>query len=164
VSIGDWIVLGLGLLLFIFSFVGWQGNSFAAYRNGWGSWWLVIQLVMLATLAFVILKIFAPQLVQPVPAIAPVAGAAVVVVLTIIALIQCFVSNPLGSYLGTDDCSGLTGTLQAQCQSALDSVKLGPMFGIWAYLILSLAFLYFLTLSVQKSGAKLPMKVPGPNL
>jgi hypothetical protein len=164
VSIGDWIVLGLGLLLFIFSFIGWQGNSFAAYRNGWGSWWFLIQLVLLATLALVILTIFAPQLVRQVPGIAAVAGAAVVVILTIVALIQCFVSNPLGSYLGADDCSGLTGALQAQCQSALDSVKLGPMFGIWAYLILSLAFLYFVTLHAQKSGAKLPMKVPGPAL
>jgi hypothetical protein len=168
IGVGDWVVIGIGVLMLIFSFIGWQGNSFGSYRNGWGAWFFVIQLVFLATLVIFAIQRLTGQLVKEIPAVYLVYAAALVVVLTIIALVQVFVSDPLGLGSVSGACDGLTGATLAACQSALgrstNIYDFGPQFGIWGYLVLSIAFAYFIALAVQAKGTKLPFAVPGPKL
>lgn len=137
VAKGDWLVLGLGFLLFIFSFFGWQSVDLGPYGSvssgGWNGWWVLIQLILLAVVVIKVVQIFTGNLRKEIPPIALAGAGGLLVLLYLIALITTF--------------------------SSLDGV--GPGFGIWACLILSIPFAYFLALSAQKEGA-LPFKVPGP--
>ena len=63
-----------------------------------------------------------------------------------------------------DECAGLDGIARDACEAAVDAYSPGPGFGIWAFIILTLALTYFLLLSAQKQGEKLPFAVPGPKL
>ena len=137
VAKGDWLVLGLGFLLFIFSFFGWQSYDLGPYGSyssgGWNGWRVLIQLILLAVVVIKVVQIFTGNLRKEIPPIALAGAGGLLVLLYLIALITTF--------------------------SSLDGV--GPGFGIWACLILSIPFAYFLALSAQKEGA-LPFKVPGP--
>jgi hypothetical protein len=163
VSIGDWIVLGIGLLMVIFGTFGWVSSStpYGGYSvGGWHVWWIIIQLLLLAVVIIRAVQIFTGQLVAQIPLIYLVYAAVALFVLYVIALIHIFVSYS-ESY---DPCAGLSGASLTACNSSglSGSYSVGPGFGIWACLILSIAFVYFMALSAQKAGAKLPMKVPGP--
>lgn len=146
VAKSDWAFFGTGFLMLIFSFFSWYSISSSLGSggglNGWSRWWVIIQLLLLASLGVRAAQVFAGKLVKEVPGIAQVGVAALMVVLYLIALIQNFAN------------SGSEGT-------GLYSLSSGPGFGIWACLILSLGFVYFLALSKQKEGP-LPIKVPGP--
>lgn len=154
VTKADWALFGVGVLMFIFSFMGWlTGSSLygsGSLRSGWGSWWFLIQLVFLAVLIVRALQVFAGMLKKEIPGIALVGAAGGVVVLTLIALIQSFATSAC-------DVAGVSGDI---CDSVSDSgVNVGPGFGIWAYFILSIVFFYLVTLAKQKEGP-LPFKVP----
>lgn len=144
----DWAVLGIGLLMLIFSFFGWVSSSAtgpyaglgSGSAGGWNSWWVIIQLILLAVLAIKAVQIFTGQLRKEIPPIALVAAGGALVLLYLIALIHIFSSYSASS----------------------EYASVGPGFGIWACLILSIGFAYFLALGAQNSGAKLPFAIPGP--
>lgn len=141
VSKSNWITLGIGFLMVIFGFFGWQsasGGGFSISIGGWNGWWVIIQLILLAVLIIKAVQVFTGNLRKEIPPIALVGAAALLVLLYLIALIQCF----------------------AQGESGL-GFSVGPGFGIWACLILSIGFAYFLALGAQKDGVQLPFKVPG---
>ena len=84
-------------------------------------------------------------------------------VLYVIALINIFASYTV-SY---DPCEGFEGASLDACRATgigSSSYGTGPGFGIWVCVVLSLALIYFLALSAQKKGHKLPVSVPGPKL
>ncbi|WP_029137717.1 hypothetical protein [Nakamurella lactea] len=147
VSKSDWTVLGVGVLMLIFSFFGWYSVSSTlgggGSLGGWNRWWIIIQLLLLAVLVIKAVQIFTGNLKKEVPGIALVGLGVLIVVLSLIALIENF-ANSTSETVGAFTVSG------------------GPGFGIWAYLILSIVFTYFLALGAQKEGGKLPFKVPGP--
>ncbi len=152
VGLGDWIVLGIGVLMIIFGFFGWVSvsSTFGAGGSlgGWHTWWIIIQLLLLAIVIIRAVQIFTGQLVKEIAPVYLVYGAVLLFVLYVIALINIFASY---SQSYGDDSAGF-------------SVSSGPGFGIWASLILSIAFVYFLALSAQAKGSKLPFAVPGPKL
>jgi len=148
VSIGDWIVLGIGVLMLIFGTFGWISVSTpygGGSTGGWHIWWIIIQLLLVAVVIIRAVQILTGQLVAQIPVVYLVYAAVLLFVLYVIALIQIF-----ASYTESFDSGGLGG------------YSTGPGIGIWACVILSIAFVYFMALSAQKAGAKLPMKVPGP--
>jgi hypothetical protein len=96
-----------------------------------------------AVLVIKALQVFTGHLRKEFPGLWLAAAGAVIVVLSLIALIENFANSASegdGAY----------------------AISAGPGFGIWAYLILSIAFTYFLALGAQKEGGKVPFKVPGP--
>lgn len=146
VAKSDWAFFGIGFLMLIFSFFGWvsASSSFGISESagGWNRWWILIQLLLVASIAVRAIQVFTGNLKKEIPGVAQVGVAAVMVVLYLIALIQTFAESESvdeGPY----------------------SYSVGPGFGIWASLILSLGFVYFLALSKQKEGP-LPLTVPGP--
>lgn len=139
VSISDWIVLGGGVLYLIFSFLAWQWpirDTYLYYgvRNGWGSFYIIGTLLILAVVIVRALQMFVPQagLQRTVKvewlAYAAAAGAAVVLISVIVILIS-------------------SGLMYA---------------GAWLGLIAALGVAYGMWLSAQKAGARLPVKLPGP--
>ncbi|MEO5833401.1 MAG: hypothetical protein ABIR83_08515, partial [Nakamurella sp.] len=154
---GDWIVLGLGLLLLIFSFFGWwsvsynfMGVSQSDSVGAWHRFWWIAPLLILAVTLVRAAQLLTGLLVKEVKPLWLLYAAVAAVVLYLISLIDLFTYS---SGLGLDN----LGDLGA-------SVSAGPGFGIWASLILSLALVYFLALSLQARGEKLPVAVPGPKL
>ncbi len=143
VAKADWLVLGVGVLMLIFGFFGWESAS-SAYGSysigGWNGWWVVIQLILIVVLAIKAVQVFTGNLRKEIPPIAIVGAGALLILLYLIALIQAF-----------SDTSGL--------DLAGSGISVGPGFGIWACLILSIVFTYGLTLAAQNDG-KLPFKVP----
>lgn len=143
VSIRDWIIMGIAVLLFIFSFFGWRtysagtifGASISYSVGAWHEYWWIATLLGLAVGAVVAMRALFSQ---PLPQIKPVFlfyAAAGGFVITFIALIENFVR----SYGG-------------------------PGFGIWASLILAAGQTYLVWLWAQdQPGWSLP-KVPGPKL
>ncbi|GGL88855.1 hypothetical protein [Nakamurella endophytica] len=139
VAIGDWLILGGGLLYLIFSFFTWQlridvdSDFFYAYRNGWGSFYIIGTLLVLAVTVVRALQLFVPQAnlrsVKPEFLVyGAVLGAAVVLLSVIVILAQ----------------NGIMYT------------------GAWLALIMALVVAYGTLLSAQRAGARLPFKVPGP--
>ncbi|MEJ7651487.1 MAG: hypothetical protein WKF57_20955 [Nakamurella sp.] len=155
VTNADWAFFGVGVLMLIFSFFGWVSSSYTS-QGGWSGWPVIIQLLLLVTLGIRAAQVFAGKLRKEVPAVAQIAAAGLIVVLTIVALIQIFSET---SGIGDGACDGLTGASMAACQSAVDQYSVGPGFGIWAYLILSVVLTYLLVLVKQKEGPT-PFKVP----
>lgn len=137
VAKGDWAVLGIGVLMLIFSFFGWLtadlGPDGSISQGGWHGWWVLIQLILLAIVVVKAVQVFTGNLRKEIPGVALAGAGALLVLLTLIALIQAF-NQDFG---------------------------IGPGFGIWVYFILSFGLTYFLALSAQREG-KLPFKVPGP--
>lgn len=158
VGTGDWVVLGLGVLLLLFSFFGWLSVSYSfmgvseGYSvGGWHRFWWIAPLLVLAITVVRAAQLLTGMLVKEVKPLWLLYGAVAAVVFYVIALIDIFVQTS-----GTDfeDLSSDVGA----------SSSIGAGFGIWASLILSLAFVYFLALSLQSRDEKLPLTVPGPKL
>ncbi|WP_205843933.1 hypothetical protein [Nakamurella deserti] len=154
VRTGDWVVLGLGLLLLIFSFFGWYSFSFdfgALSQDdsigGWNRFWWIAPLLILVITAIRATQLLTGLLTREVKPLWLLYAAIVAVVVYLISLIDIFTYS---NFDGADEIGG--------------SFSAGPGFGIWASLILSLAFVYFLALSLQSRGEKLPVAVPGPKL
>lgn len=149
VTTADWIVIGSGLVLLIFSFFGWLSVSYtgpyASFSGGsagaWHEYWWLATLLGVAVAVVVAMRAIARQ---PLPQIKPlflVAGAGVGFVITLIALIELFAKGGSGG-----------------------GITVGPGLGIWVCLIVSLAQTYFVWLWAQKQpGWTLP-KLPGPAL
>jgi hypothetical protein len=163
VSTADWIALGVGFLALIFSFFGWQsydyGFASGGSFGGWHRFWIIAPLLVLVVLVLRALQIFTGLLVKEVKQLFLLIGVAVSVVVAIIALIEIFANSESGS----DRCVGETGISRTVCESSIGDYSVGPGFGIWAFIILDLAFLYFLALAAQKTE-KLPFAIPGPKL
>ena len=169
VGTGDWIVLGLGLLLLIFSFFGWVTSSFAGGGSigGWRSFWFLAPLLVLAITVVRAVQLLTGNLVKEVKQAWLVYAAAAAFVIYLLALINIFASysvqiDNLGS---AAICDLLTGSDKADCLATLgaENYSVGAGFGIWASILLSLALVYFLALSAQKTE-KLPVTIPGPKL
>ncbi len=138
VTIGDWIIMGTGLLLLIFSFFGWLSISlgmFGSYSVGaWHEYWWIATILGLAVAVIVALRATMGQKIDQIKPQYLMFGAAAGFLITLIALIEIF----------------------ARFEGA------GPGFGIWACLILSAAQTYFVWLWAQRQpGWTLP-KLPGP--
>lgn len=155
---GDWIVLGLGVLLLIFSFFNWLSVSYsflgesASYGvGGWNRFWWIAPLLVLAITLIRAAQLLTGTLSKEVKPLWLLYGAVGALVFYLISLIDIFVQTS-----GTDfqDLGGATEM----------SSSVGTGFGIWASLILAVAFVYFLALSLQSRGEKLPVAVPGPKL
>ncbi|AZI57256.1 hypothetical protein EH165_02855 [Nakamurella antarctica] len=179
VGTGDWIVVGLGLLLLIFSFFGWVSSSYASASysvGGWHNWWWLAPLLVVAVTVVYALQLTMGLLKKEVRPLYLVFAAAGAVLLYIIALIQIFASYSYSASSAAQDaldsvCSGMSGTDLATCKITYGSMldmgsnsSSGPGFGIWASIVLSIAFLYFVALNAQKAGEKLPFAIPGPKL
>lgn len=158
VAKSDWAFFGIGFLMLIFSFFGWVSGTFDS-AGGWNTWWIIIQLLLVASIAIRAIQVFTGNLKKEIPGIAQVGVAALMVLLYLIALINIFASYSTDA---SDVCAD-TGPAQASCEASFAAYGggSGAGVGIWASLILSLGFVYFLALSKQKEGP-LPIKVPGP--
>lgn len=157
VGTGDWVVIGLGGLLLIFSFFGWWSVSYnfigvsqSESVGAWHRFWWIAPLLILAVTLVRAAQLLTGLLTKEVKPLWLLYAAVAAVVFYLISLIDLFTYS---SGLGLDDLGDLGGSISA-----------GPGFGIWASLILSLAFVYFLALSLQARGEKLPVAVPGPKL
>ncbi len=155
---GDWIVVGLGVLLLIFSFFGWVTSGVGS-AGAWHEYWFLAPLLFLVITIIRAVQLLTGNLVKEIKGLYLLGGAVLAVIITIIALIEILSKTGVG-----DLCSGEAAAFQATCEALYASLAPGAGFGIWASLILGLAFVYFLALSVQNSGEKLPITVPGPKL
>ncbi len=102
VSIGDWIVLGIGVLMIIFGTFGWISVSTpygGGSTGGWHIWWIVIQLLLVAVVIIRAVQVLTGQLVTQIPVVYLVYAAVVLFVLYVIALIQIFVEFTTASPL-----------------------------------------------------------------
>ena len=146
----DWIVIGSGLVLLIFSFFGWLSSSFSGYGisvsesvGAWHRFWWLATVLGVAVAVVVAMR---TMMGQALPQIKPqflMFAAAGGFLITLISLIDIFTST-----------SGLDG----------DGGSVGPGFGIWVCLIVSAAQTYFVWLWAQRQpGWTLP-KLPGPAL
>lgn len=150
VGTSDWIVIGAGLVLLIFSFFGWISSSFSGYgmsisetAGAWHEYWWLATVLGVAVSVIVALRTMMGQAVTQVKPLFLMIGAGVGFVITLISLIEIFSKT-----------SGLDG----------DGGSIGPGFGIWVCLIVSAVQTYFVWLWAQKQpGWTLP-KLPGPAL
>jgi hypothetical protein len=112
-------------------------------------------------------QILTGQLVKEIKQVYLVYAAAGAFVLYLISLINIFASwsASYNDSASAAECNILSGALKQQCLAAVDatSYSVGAGFGIWASLILSIALVYFVALSAQKTE-KLPFAIPGPKL
>jgi hypothetical protein len=148
-------VLGLGVLLLIFSFFGWLSVSYSflgvseGYSwGGWHSFWFVAPLLVLVITVIIAVQLLTGMLVKEIKPLWLLYGALGALVIYIISLVDIFVQT--SDFGGVSDIGG--------------SSSVGAGFGIWASIVLMLAFIYFLALSLQKRGQKLPFAIPGPKL
>ena len=150
-TIADWIIIGAGVVLLIFSFFGWMSvsvssaylgynYSYSSSAGAWHEYWWLATLLGVAVSGVVAAR---ATMGQPLPQIKPiflVAAAGAGALITLIALIEIFAKGDSG--LG---------------------YSVGPGFGIWVCLIVALAQTYFVWLWAQKQpGTKLPT-LPGPS-
>lgn len=146
----DWIVIGAGLVLLIFSFFGWLSASYdfgggfsdSSSAGAWHEYWWLATVLGVAVAVVVALR---SAMGQPLPQVKPqflMFAAAAGFVITLIALIEIFAKTG-------DDGGGFS---------------YGPGFGIWVCLVVSAAQTYFVWLWAQNQpGWSLP-KLPGPAL
>jgi len=148
VTISDWVVMGAGLLLLIFSFFGWVSVSVAglggAYLGGgslgaWNEYWWIATLLGLAVAVVVALRATMGQSLPQIKPLFLVIAAGLGFVVTLIALIEIFAKG-----------------------GSSEGFSVGPGVGIWICLIVSLVQTYFVWMWGQKQpGWTLP-KLPGP--
>ena len=147
----DWIIVGSGLVLLIFSFFGWLSVSYdfgdgISESASYGSWHKYCWLATLLGVAVAVVVALRTMMGQQLPQVKPqflMFAAAAGFVITLISLIDIFSET-----------------------SGLDSVggSVGPGFGIWVCLVVSAAQTYFVWLWAQREpGWTLP-KLPGPAL
>jgi hypothetical protein len=140
VTTGDWIIVGSGLVLLIFSFFGWGsvsasvlGAGFSYSIGAWNEYWWIATILGVAVAVVVALR---SMFGQPLPQVKPqflAIAAGLGVLITLIAIIELFAT-----------------------------AFWGPGFSIWICLIVSAAQTYFVWLWGQKQpGWTLP-KLPGP--
>lgn len=142
----DWIVIGAGLILLIFSFFGWQvrsvNSTYLTASTSFGAWheyWWVATVLGIGVAVVVATRAGMGQSIAAIKPIFLVIAAGAGALITLIALIENF---------GTS--SGITG------------VSIGPGVGVWVCLIVALVQTYFVWLWAQKQpGTKLPT-LPGP--
>ncbi|HEY5877577.1 MAG TPA: hypothetical protein VIU11_01615 [Nakamurella sp.] len=147
-TIAGWGVLGSALLTLIVSFFPfWSatGTGFllgAGSANGWSLWWWLPILLAVAVGVIYGLEIFGfikPKQIKPEWL---VYGAGASFVLMIFVLIHTFFyAGPSGVF---------------------EDWPHGPSFGVYLAIVTTAALTYFMALAAQSSGAKLPVKVPGP--
>lgn len=149
VGTSDWIIIGAGLVLLIFSFFGWlsASYSFAGYSastsaGAWHEYWWLATVLGVAVAVVVAMRAMMGQAVSQVKPQFLMFAAAAGFVITLIALIEIFTKTG-------GDVAGFS---------------YGPGIGIWICLIVSAAQTYFVWLWAQKQpGWTLP-KLPGPAL
>ena len=144
VTISDWIVMGAGVLLLLFSFFGWASYKYcyAGYCTGsfysygaWNLYWWLGPLLGLAVAGVVAARLFMGQALTQIKPIFLVGAAALGALITLIAMINILAS----SYYS-------------------------PGFSLFVSLILGLAQTYFVWIWAQNQpDTKLPMKLPGPS-
>lgn len=95
-TMNDWIVIGAGAVLLIFSFFGWVSLGIFGSVGAWNQyWWIATVLGVAVAVIFALRVLFA----QPLPQIKPMVlgiGAAVGAAINLIALIQILVSYSAG--------------------------------------------------------------------
>ena len=146
VSRNDWIVMGTGVLLFIFSFFGWVSFSYdsdflsgSGSLGAWHEYWWLATVLGLAVAAVVAARTLAGQAIAGIKPVYLVAAAGAGALITLIALIEIFAKTSGSTY-----------------------ASFGPGFGVWACLVLALVQTYFVWMWAQKQpGNKLPT-LPGP--
>ncbi len=152
VTISGWGVLGASALTLIasfFSFWHFTSTGFISASvglNGWSQWWWIPTLLAIAVGIVYALQLFGVLSRDQVKPEWLVYAAAASFLLMIGVMLQTFF------YAG-----GSGGAL-----SGVDGISYGPSFGVFFALITTAALTYFTALAAQGSGAKLPMKVPGP--
>lgn len=143
----DWIVIGAGVVLLIFSFFGWLSVSYSidglgSNSNSAGAWheyWWLATVLGVAVSAVVAARTMMGQAIAGIKPLYLVFAAGAGALITLIALIEIFNKNP--NYTG---------------------ISSGPGVGIWVCLIVALVQTYFVWLWAQKQpGTKLPT-LPGP--
>lgn len=147
VGTSDWIIIGSGLALLIFSFFGWLtvSYSYAGYSNSlsagaWHEYWWIATVLGVAVAVIVALRTMMGQAISQVKPQFLMFGAAAGFLITLIALIENFASGSSG-----------------------DGISYGPGVGIWVCLVVSAAQTYFVWLwAQQQPGWSLP-KLPGPS-
>jgi hypothetical protein len=108
--------------------------------GAWTQYWWLATVLGVAVSVFVLLRTAFNQNIQQVKPLFLVIGAGAGFVITLIALLQIFISYTSSDQYGSS----------------------GPGFGIWVCLVVSLAQTYFVWLWAQKQpGTSLP-KLPGP--
>ena len=141
VGTSDWIIIGAGLVLLIFSFFGWLSISLGSYGGvdlgsySYGAWhrfWWLATVLGVAVAVVVAMRTMMGQAVAQVKPLFLMIAAAAGFLITLISLIDII---------------------------SIDGA--GPGFGIWVCLIVSAAQTYFVWLWAQKQpGWTLP-KLPG---
>lgn len=153
ISMADWITFGTGVLALVFTFLPWfsvtssgsvygHHHEFSISTSAWGGWWTIVPLLLIVIVALRAVQVFTGSLVKEIPGIAMMGTAGAVLVLSLIVLIQAFTDSTSVSQPGVQ-------------------VSGGPGFGLFGFIVLAIAFVYFLALGVQRTS-KLPFKVPGP--
>ena len=148
-TIAGWGVLGSSLLTLIASFFSfWSGHvdrlhlgPSSAQRRGRSWWWLPVLLAVAVGVVYALelFGVIKPNQVKP-EWLVYAAAASFVLMLGV--MIQTFLlRGPLGIYA---------------------DVSHGPSFGVFIAVVATAALTYFMALAAQSSGAKLPVKVPGP--
>ena len=149
VGTGNWIIIGSGIILLIFSFFGWLsasvsfgGYSASSSAGAWHEYWWLATVCGVAVSVIVGLRATMGQKVSQVTPLVLTIIAAAGFVITLISLVEIFAKTG-------DDGPGFS---------------YGPGFGIWVCLIVAAAQTYFVWLWAQKQpGWSLP-KLPGPAL
>ncbi len=148
VGTSDWIIIGSGLVLLIFSFFGWYsvtfsggGFSISSSVGAWHEYWWLATVLGVAVSVVVALRATMSQAISQVKPQYLMFGAAAGFLITLIALIENFASGDSGT-----------------------GYSYGPGIGAWVCLVVSAAQTYFVWLWAQKQpGWSLP-KLPGPSL
>lgn len=136
----DWVIMGAGVLIFIFSFVSYYTFSYGGLTVSESAWhgffgWFAMLLALIGSAA-VAMEIFAPQVKLPWPN--RLVGLAAYAVATLCVVLALFV---IPGYLGIDVPSG---------------VDEGHGVGYWISLILIIAGTVISLMRVQQTGTKLP--------
>ena len=143
----DWIVIGAGLVLLIFSFSSWLSVSYSsdvlagsASLGAWHEYWWLATVLGVAVAAVVAARTAMGQAVAGIKPLYLVVAAGAGALITLIALIEIFNKSTGVSYASA-----------------------GPGFAIWVCLVVALVQTYFVWLWAQKQpGTKLPA-LPGPS-
>ena len=136
----DWAILGIGLLVFIFSFISYYTFSTGGFSVSESAWhgffgWFAMLLALIGSAA-VALQLFMPHM--KLPASNRLIGLAAYALATLCVILALFITP---GYLGVDVPS---------------SVDEGHGFGYWGSLILIIAGLVISLMRLQQSGEKLP--------
>jgi uncharacterized RDD family membrane protein YckC len=156
----DRSAVALGVITFVFSFLGWSAGSFSVMNfssNGWHGYW-----ALAPTLVGVALGLRILRLVSAAPGnrglwAGELASAGGGLIVAIIALIDVLESS---TFLASDVCFEQAGISRSVCAAATSSGLLsGPGFGLVGFLMCGIVFLLVLNSSyrVGPPGAPAPL-------